>query len=178
MLKQEGVERLFAYPVNPVIESCAEENIRTVIVRQERTGLHMADAVGRLSSGRKVGVFAMQHGPGAENSFGGVAQAYSESVPLMVLPAGYARGRAGVHPHFGSLENYRGVTKSVERVTVPAAVPGAPSRRPRTAARAPAWSRSPGIYSAPSSPAGWTTARRFAPSAGRTPTPCARQRGF
>jgi thiamine pyrophosphate-dependent acetolactate synthase large subunit-like protein len=31
-------------------------------------------------------VFAMQHGPGAENAFGGVAQAYSESVPLLVLP--------------------------------------------------------------------------------------------
>lgn len=34
----------------------------------------MADAVSRLSSGRRIGVFAMQHGPGAENAFGGVAR--------------------------------------------------------------------------------------------------------
>ncbi len=125
MLKQEGVDRLFAYPVNPVIESCAEEDIRTVIVRQERTGLHMAEAVGRLSSGRKVGVFSMQHGPGTENAFGGVAQAYSESVPLVVLPAGYTRARTNVEPNFSSLVNFQHVTKSVEQVTVPAEVPNA-----------------------------------------------------
>lgn len=125
MLKQEGVERLFAYPVNPVIESCAEEDIRTVIVRQERTGLHMAEAVGRLSSGRKVGVFAMQHGPGTENAFGGVAQAYSESVPMVILPAGYTRGKTNVEPNFSSLINFQHVTKSVEQVTLPAEVPNA-----------------------------------------------------
>ena len=125
ILKQEGVERLFAYPVNPVIEGCAEEDIRTVIVRQERTGLHMAEAVGRLSSGRKVGVFAMQHGPGTENAFGGVAQAYSESVPLVVLPAGYGRARNNVGPNFSSLLNFQHVTKSLEQVTLASEVPNA-----------------------------------------------------
>ena len=80
-MKAEGVEILFAYPVNPLIEAAAEENIRTVIVRQERIGLHMADAYSRMSSGEKFGVFCMQHGPGSENAFGGVAQAYSESSP-------------------------------------------------------------------------------------------------
>ena len=125
MLKQEGVDRLFAYPVNPVIESCAEEDIRTIIVRQERTGLHMADAVGRLSSGRKVGVFAMQHGPGVENSFGGVAQAFGESVPMVILPAGYSRSQTNVQPNFSSLLNFQSVTKSVEQVTLAAEVPHA-----------------------------------------------------
>ncbi len=46
-----------------------------MIVRQERTGLHMADAISRVTSGKKLGVFAMQHGPGTENAYGGVAQA-------------------------------------------------------------------------------------------------------
>ena len=125
ILKQEGVDRLFAYPVNPVIESCAEEDVRPVIVRQERTGLHMAEAVGRLSSGRKVGVFSMQHGPGTENAFGGIAQAYSESVPLVVLPAGYGRARTNVEPNFSSLVNFQHVTKSVEQVTLASEVPNA-----------------------------------------------------
>src|SRR5213592_4254918 len=89
ILKREGITHLIGYPVNPIIEAAAEADIRTIIVRQERTGLHMADAVSRVTSGDTVGVFTMQHGPGAENAFGGVAQAYSESVPLVVLPAGY-----------------------------------------------------------------------------------------
>ena len=49
MLKREGVEFLIGYPVNQIIESAAEVDIRTIIVRQERTGLHMADAVSRAS---------------------------------------------------------------------------------------------------------------------------------
>ena len=97
-MKAEGVDILFAYPVNPLIEAAAEEDIRTVIVRQERTGLHMADAYSRVSSGDKIGVFCMQHGPGAENAFGGVAQAFSESVPILVIPAGYPRRLAHYYP--------------------------------------------------------------------------------
>ena len=113
MLKAEGIDTLIAYPVNPIIDSCAAEDIRTVIVRQERVGLHMADCAGRLSSGRRVGVFAMQFGPGVENSFGGVAQAYSESVPLVVLPSGYPRSQTNVAPSFSALVNFQHVTKSV-----------------------------------------------------------------
>ena len=45
ILKAEGVEYLFAYPVNPIIEGAAKVGIRPIIVRQERIGLHMADAV-------------------------------------------------------------------------------------------------------------------------------------
>ena len=43
ILKKEGVEFLFAYPVNHLIEACAAIDIRPIIVRQERIGLHMAD---------------------------------------------------------------------------------------------------------------------------------------
>src|SRR5436190_16242271 len=99
ILKREGVEFIVGYPVNPVIEAAAAADIRPIIVRQERTGIHMADAFGRLNSGAKVGVFAMQHGPGTENAFGAVAQAYSESVPLVVIPGGYARNLNNVFPN-------------------------------------------------------------------------------
>ena len=53
ILKREGVEFLIGYPVNPIIEAAAEADIRTIIVRQERTGLHMADAVSRVTSGER-----------------------------------------------------------------------------------------------------------------------------
>jgi thiamine pyrophosphate-dependent acetolactate synthase large subunit-like protein len=122
-MKAEGVDVLFAYPVNPLIEAAAEEDIRTVIVRQERTGLHMADAYSRMSSGDKIGVFCMQHGPGAENAFGGVAQAFSESSPILVVPAGYPRRLAHYYPNFNSVLNMRNITKWAEPLTMGRAAP-------------------------------------------------------
>jgi acetolactate synthase-1/2/3 large subunit len=118
VLKAEGVEFLIGYPVNPIIEGAAEADIRTIMVRQERIGLHMCDAVGKLSSGDKIGVFVMQHGPGTENAFGGVAQSFGDSCPVVVLPAGYARNINQVHPNFNAALNFRHVTKTSEQVTV------------------------------------------------------------
>src|ERR687887_2930045 len=111
ILKREGVKFLIGYPVNPIIEAAAEADIRPIIVRQERTGLHMADAVSRTTSGKKIGVFAMQHGPGTENAFGGVAQAYGDSVPIVVLPGGFPRKPLNITPNFSSWLNYQHVVK-------------------------------------------------------------------
>lgn len=123
VLKQEGVKYLIGYPVNPLIEAAAEIDIRTIIVRQERVGLHMADATSRLSSGKKIGVFVMQHGPGSENAFGGVAQAYSESVPILVMPAGYPRRLMNHFPNFNSVLNFRNITKWCAPLTMARMVP-------------------------------------------------------
>src|SRR5947208_11092286 len=122
ILKREGVKFLIGYPVNQIIEAAAEADIRTIIVRQERVGLHMADAVSRVSSGDRIGVFAMQHGPGSENSFGGVAQAFGDSVPIVVLPGGYPRRLLNITPNFSSFLNYQHVVKWAEQVVVPDAV--------------------------------------------------------
>ena len=94
ILKREGTEVMTAYPVNHIIEGAAAAGVRPIIVRQERTGLHMADAISRTTSGNKLGVFVMQHGPGSENAFGGVAQAFGlrqDEVPVMLVAMGYAR---------------------------------------------------------------------------------------
>ena len=119
ILKREGIEFLIGYPVNPIIEAAAEADIRTIMVRQERIGLHMCDAIAKVTSGDRIGVFAMQHGPGTENAFGGVAQSYGDSCPVVVLPAGYARNINQVRPNFNAALNYRNVTKWCEQVTVP-----------------------------------------------------------
>ena len=120
ILKREGVDILFGYPRNAVLEAAAETDIRTVIVRQERTGLHMADAYSRMTRGRKMGVFAMQHGPGTENAYGAVAQAYSESIPVLVLPQGYARRLAHVPDNYNATVQMAGITKSAEPINLPA----------------------------------------------------------
>ena len=123
ILKREGVEFLIGYPVNTIIEASAQADIRTIIVRQERTGLHMADAVSRVTSADRIGVFVMQHGPGTENAFGGVAQAFGDSVPILVMPGGYPRRIAGIPPNFNSTLNYRNVTKSAEYVMLADTIP-------------------------------------------------------
>jgi thiamine pyrophosphate-dependent acetolactate synthase large subunit-like protein len=122
IMKREGIEILCGYPVNHLLEFAAAADIRPVIVRQERIGLHMADAISRVTSGRKVGAFCMQHGPGAENAYGGVAQAFSESVPMLVIPQGYPRRIAQIDPNFGSAREMRGVSKLAEVVNLPAEV--------------------------------------------------------
>jgi thiamine pyrophosphate-dependent acetolactate synthase large subunit-like protein len=123
IMKREGIDILTAYPVNHLIEFSAELDIRPIIVRQERTGLHMADAISRMTSGRKIGAFCMQHGPGTENAYGGIAQAFAESVPVLVVPGGYARRLAHVEPNYNAVAQMRGVTKSAEPVVVAAEVP-------------------------------------------------------
>ena len=119
ILVEEGVEYVFGFPSNPLLDSGAAEEagIRTIVVRQERTGAHMADALSRVTSGNAVGVFACQHGPGTENSFGGVAQAYGESVPLVAFPAGYDQSNNDTDPKFSSLVNYQQISKSCEQLT-------------------------------------------------------------
>ncbi|OJW23790.1 MAG: hypothetical protein BGO51_00605 [Rhodospirillales bacterium 69-11] len=122
IMKREGIEILCGYPVNHLIEFAAAADIRPVMVRQERIGLHMADAISRVTSGRKIGAFCMQHGPGAENAYGGVAQAYSESVPLLVIPQGYPRRIAHIDPNYNSSREMRGIAKRAEPVNIPSEV--------------------------------------------------------
>ncbi|HXZ67743.1 MAG TPA: thiamine pyrophosphate-binding protein, partial [Alphaproteobacteria bacterium] len=124
ILKREGVSVLPAYPLNPLIESAADIGIRPIIVRQERIAVHMADAISRMTEGETVGVTCMQAGPGVENAFGAVAQAYSEAVPLVVIPGGSARATAFVKPGFNATLNFQHVTKWSELISTPAqAVP-------------------------------------------------------
>ena len=117
VLKREGVTVVFGYPRNQVLEAAARIDIRTVIVRQERTGLHMADAMSRMSKGGEMGVFVMQQGPGAENAMGGVAQAFAESVPVLVLPQGYALSQMYVPYNFNSTRSMATYAKHAEPLT-------------------------------------------------------------
>jgi acetolactate synthase-1/2/3 large subunit len=134
ILKREGVEVLFGYPRNALLEAAAAADVRTIIPRQERIGLHMADAYSRLTKGEKLGVFTCQHGPGAEVAYAGVAQAYGESVPILFLPGGYATPIAHVGRNFNSVRNMAQITKSAEPLNFPGHV-NAVMRRAFTALR-------------------------------------------
>ena len=111
ILKREGTEFLSCYPRNSLIEACAELDIRPILCRQERVGVGMADGYSRIKRGKRNGVFAAQAGPGIENAFPGVAQAYTENVPMLIIPAGLPLERQYVRPVFRAADVYRPVTK-------------------------------------------------------------------
>ena len=116
ILKREGVEYLSCFPTTPVIEAAAAAGIRPIVCRQERVGVGIADGYSRVTNGTKPGVFAMQYGPGAENAYSGVATAYSDSTPMLLLPLGHPTARQGVFPLYSSMTNYVGVTKYIEQL--------------------------------------------------------------
>jgi acetolactate synthase-1/2/3 large subunit len=111
ILKREGTQFLSCYPRNPVIEAAAELDIRPILCRQERVGVGIADGYTRIRSGSVNGVFAAQAGPGIENAFPGIAQAFSENVPILIIPAGSSLDRQYLHPVFRAADVYRPVTK-------------------------------------------------------------------
>jgi len=123
ILRLEGVDFIGCVPYQPLLEAAAIEDIRPLIFRQEGTGIHMVDGYSRVTNGQRIGVFMMQNGPGAENGFGGVAQAYAESVPILLLPAGMARSRRGVHPNFYPARSYETITKWSEEINMVERIP-------------------------------------------------------
>jgi thiamine pyrophosphate-dependent acetolactate synthase large subunit-like protein len=123
ILRLEGVEFIGCVPYQPLLEAAAIAGIRPIIFRQESTGIHMVDGYSRVTNGKKMGVFMMQNGPGAENGFGGVAQAFSESVPILLLPAGMPRDKRGVHPNFYPTRSYETITKWSEEMNMVERIP-------------------------------------------------------
>src|SRR5262249_24511952 len=111
ILKREGTGFLSGYPRNPLIEACAALDVRTILCRQERVGVGIADGYSRISRGKRNGVFAAQAGPGIENAFPGIAQAFAENVPGMVIPATLPLARHYLKPVLRAADVYRPVTK-------------------------------------------------------------------
>ena len=123
ILRMEGVEFIGCVPYQPLLEAAAVAGIRPIIFRQESTGIHMVDGYSRVTNGKRLGVFMMQNGPGAENGFGGVAQAFAESVPILLLPAGMSREKRGVHPNFFPAKSYETITKWSEEMNMIERIP-------------------------------------------------------
>ena len=119
ILRQEGVEWLACFPSNPLIEAAAKEGIRPIAFRHERGAVMAADGFSRTSNRRRFGVVAVQSQAGAENALGGLAQAYADNVPILVLPGGVSLGQIGVSPNYSAVRNYEGVTKRIEALYRP-----------------------------------------------------------
>jgi acetolactate synthase-1/2/3 large subunit len=86
-LKLEGVDTVFGYPGGTVINIYDElysfPEIRHILPRHEQAGVHAADGFARATG--KVGVAIATSGPGATNTVTGIATAYMDSIPLVVI---------------------------------------------------------------------------------------------
>lgn len=123
ILRNEGVRYLLAFPHSPLIDACTKVGIRPIIGRTERTIINMADGISRVSRGKEIGVVAVQYGPGSENAFGGIAQAFADSTPLIMLAGGYASERMGITPMFDTVESYRSITKWTAQIASVDSIP-------------------------------------------------------
>ena len=123
ILKREGVEVLFSYPMNSLIDEAAALGIRPIVARTEKTLINMADGYCRATNGTKPAVVTVQAGPGIENAFGGIAQAYADSIPLLILPGGEDQHRHHTPTGFDPLPPYAHVTKWAARVNFPDRIP-------------------------------------------------------
>src|SRR5689334_17904074 len=100
ILKLEGVEWVTCFPSNNLLEAVAKEGIRPLLFRHERGALMAADGFSRLNDRQRFGVVITQGGPGAENSMGGIAQAYADNVPILVFQGGVSTQEYAVRPNF------------------------------------------------------------------------------
>lgn len=85
-LIKEGVDTIFGYPggaVLPIYDALFKAPIKHILVRHEQGGVHAADGYARASG--KVGVCLVTSGPGATNTVTGIATAYMDSIPLVIL---------------------------------------------------------------------------------------------
>ncbi|OGX37307.1 MAG: acetolactate synthase, large subunit, biosynthetic type [Omnitrophica WOR_2 bacterium RIFCSPHIGHO2_02_FULL_68_15] len=85
-LKREGVDVLFGYPGGanlPIYDALYDSPIKHVLVRHEQGAAHMADGYARATG--KVGVCLATSGPGATNLVTGIATAFMDSIPMVVI---------------------------------------------------------------------------------------------
>lgn len=86
-LAAEGVDHVFGYPGGAVLyiydALFSQDDVRHVLVRHEQAAVHAADAYSRSSN--KVGVALVTSGPGVTNAVTGIATAYMDSVPMVVI---------------------------------------------------------------------------------------------
>src|SRR5210317_2104821 len=86
VLKEEGVDTIFGFPGGVVIDlfdELAKTDIRRILVRHEQGAVHAADGYARASG--KTGICLVTSGPGATNTVTGIASAYMDSIPVVVI---------------------------------------------------------------------------------------------
>ena len=125
-LENEGVVYVFGLPgeeIIPLVDALDQSSIRFILVRSEQAGAFMADLYGRVTG--RAGVCLATLGPGAINLLLGVADAQTDSAPLVALSAQVGLGRIYKETHqvVDLVSMFKPVTKWSDTLLTPAAAP-------------------------------------------------------
>ena len=111
--------------ITVIVARMSDERIAIIQARQERAG----GSTGRgrpqssAASRRQRVERSRQQAAGAENAFAGIAQAYTDSSPLLFLPGGMDRMESGTPPSFNAVPNYRHTTKWADQLLTADSLP-------------------------------------------------------
>ena len=113
ILKAEGVPWVSCFPTSHVNNALGEEQMRILMMGEERFAVALADAYSRVTCGKQIGVctvMANLNAAGIQMAYGGIAQAWEDSSPMLIIAEGLSRGTRQ-HTHYDMAEAFRPVTK-------------------------------------------------------------------
>jgi len=125
ILEAEGIKRVCTFPTSHINNAVGEEGAPELfMVRDERYAVSVADAIGRVSNGKQIGVCTVMGGvnaAGTQMAYGAMAEAYEDSVPLLCLTDGVppqvlGRERYNIQEGFRSVTKWIGYINKAERV--------------------------------------------------------------
>ncbi len=125
ILQAEGVEFVSTFPTNAVNNALGRDGMRLVMMRDDRYAIAVADAYSRITNGQKIGVATVMGGvnsAGLQVAYAGIAQAFEDGSPMLVLADGIPSGFSQ-NAHFDPVEALRHVTKWSARIDTAAATP-------------------------------------------------------
>lgn len=116
ILKAEGIEFITLFPDIDLTDAAAKEGIRTIMPRTERVTVDIVNGFSRVSNGRKIGVCTMQQGAGIQNAYAGVAQAWADSSPVLVLPEVAPRRLLRTFPSYTAYDSFHSISKWMDTI--------------------------------------------------------------
>jgi acetolactate synthase-1/2/3 large subunit len=119
-LELEGTKQVFTFPDDPLATPCGDIGINPYLAKTERGAIAMADVYTRMKNGTEIGVCSVMGGGGIENSFTGIAQAWEDLVPILLVTGGPNTRTIGLRGNRIDLEScYGKITKWVASINYP-----------------------------------------------------------
>ena len=123
ILQIEGTKQVFTFPDDPMATPCGNIGITPYLTKTERGAIAMADAFTRVRNGSEIGVASVMSGGGIENSFEGIAQAWEDLVPILLVCGGPRTNTLGLRGNridvascYGSITKWVASMNYTERI--------------------------------------------------------------
>jgi thiamine pyrophosphate-dependent acetolactate synthase large subunit-like protein len=123
LLQREGAEFVVGFPENRLLDSASALGMRPIITRTERVAVNIADGFARATNGERLAPCVTQYGPGVEAAFAGVAQAYGDRSPVLLIPGEHDQAAQDSAPNLRAETAYAPITRFAATVNDAARAP-------------------------------------------------------